>query len=55
MASGVQRLEFVYEIEGNVDEIDVFHLAPALLSLGTVIQEANRTISNGVTSTAGIC
>jgi hypothetical protein len=39
-----EKVEFVCELEGNVGEISVFDLAPALAALGTVIQEASRTL-----------
>jgi hypothetical protein len=39
-----ERVEFVYALEGDVREVDVFALAPALVSLGNIIQEASRTL-----------
>lgn len=38
------QLNFVYQLEGEVSEIDVFKLAPTLLSLGALIQESNRAL-----------
>ncbi len=34
----------VYELKGGISEIDVFKLAPTLLSLGNLIQESNREL-----------
>lgn len=45
MARLAGRLEFVYELEGNIHEVDVFQLAPALLALGRAIQEGHRTVN----------
>jgi len=39
------HVNFVYKLDGNVQEIDVFQLAPTLLSLGELIQESNRQIN----------
>lgn len=39
------RLNFVYKLEGDVTEIDVYKLAPTLLALGDLIQESNRQIN----------
>jgi hypothetical protein len=38
------HLNFVYQLEGDVKEIDVFKLAPTLLALGQLIQESNRAL-----------
>jgi hypothetical protein len=38
------HLNFVYTLDGDVDEIDVFQLAPTLLALGELIQQGNRTL-----------
>jgi hypothetical protein len=40
-----RHLNFVYKLDGNVAEIDVFRLAPTLLSLGELIQETNRQLN----------
>ena len=38
------HLNFVYQLEGDVREIDVFKLAPTLLALGQLIQDSNREL-----------
>jgi hypothetical protein len=38
------HLDFVYKLEGDVREIDIFKLAPTLLALGELIQESNREL-----------
>lgn len=42
-----ETLEFVYQLEGDVDAIDVFQLAPTLLSLGKLIQDSNQILNPG--------
>lgn len=39
-----EHVSFVYKLGGGPTEIDVFALAPALLSLGKLIQESNQTL-----------
>jgi hypothetical protein len=38
------HLNFVYQLEGDVREVDVFKLAPTLLALGQLIQDSNREL-----------
>lgn len=38
-----ETVDLIYEIEGT-EEIDVFQFAPILISLGSLIQETNRTL-----------
>jgi hypothetical protein len=45
MGEPAQHLDFVYELEGYVSEVDLFKLAPTLLALGELIQQSNREIS----------
>jgi hypothetical protein len=39
------HLNFVYQLDGDVKEVDVFKLAPTLLSLGQLIQDSNRALN----------
>lgn len=39
------HLNFVYMLDGDVREVDLFQLAPTLLALGDLIQESNREIN----------
>jgi hypothetical protein len=39
-----EKLEFVYELEGNLETLDVFDLATSLEAMGRVIREANRVL-----------
>jgi hypothetical protein len=39
-----QRLELVYKLDGQLKEIDVFQLAPALMAAGQIIQEGHREL-----------
>jgi hypothetical protein len=38
------HLNFVYKLDGEISEIDVFKLAPVLLSLGQLIQDSNELL-----------
>jgi hypothetical protein len=38
------HLNFVYKLEGDVREVDIFKLAPTLLALGELIQESNKAL-----------
>jgi len=38
------HINFVYKLEGDVADIDIFSLAPTLLALGELIQESNRLL-----------
>jgi len=37
-----RNVNFVYQLDGDVAEIDVFKLAPTLLALGQLIQDSNK-------------
>ena len=39
------HVNFVYKLDGEVSEIDVFKLAPTLLALGELIQESNKLLN----------
>ncbi len=39
------HLNFVYQLEGDVKEIDIFKLAPTLLAIGELIQQSNRELN----------
>src|SRR5258707_3043982 len=39
------HLNFLYRLDGDLREVDIFKLAPTLLSLGELIQESNRQIN----------
>ena len=41
------HINFVYKLDGDISEIDVFQLAPTLLAIGELIQESNREINPG--------
>ena len=38
-------VNFVYQLDGDIEGVDVKDLSPILLSLGELIQEANKTIN----------
>lgn len=44
MPMSENHLNFVYQLEGDVKEVDVFKLAPTLLALGELIQQSNREL-----------
>ena len=39
------HLNFVYQLDGDVKEVDVFKLAPTLLAIGQLIQDSNRALN----------
>jgi hypothetical protein len=39
------HVNFVYKLEGDVKEIDVFKLAPTLLAIGELIQQGNAQLN----------
>jgi hypothetical protein len=39
------HVNFVYKLDGNVSEVDVFKLAPTLLALGELIQQSNSELN----------
>jgi hypothetical protein len=43
------HLNFIYKLEGDVTEVDVFKLAPTLLALGELIQDSNAELNPGST------
>src|SRR5688572_19570794 len=46
-APPARPVHLIYELSGEVGAVDVFTLAPALLSLGQLIQESNATLNPG--------
>lgn len=42
-----RHLNFVYKLDGNVAEVDIFKLAPTLLALGELIQDSNKELNPG--------
>lgn len=39
------HINFVYKLDGDVEQVDVFQLAPTLLALGELIQDSNRELN----------
>ena len=39
------HVNFVYKLDGDVTEIDIFKLAPTLLALGELIQESHQQVN----------
>src|SRR5882672_10697528 len=39
-----KSIELVYKLDGDLKQIDVFKLAPALLAVGRVIQESHKDL-----------
>jgi hypothetical protein len=39
------HVNFVYKLDGDVSEVDVFKLAPTLLALGELIQQSNQEVN----------
>ena len=40
-----RHLNFVYKLDGDVKEVDIFKLAPTLLALGELIQDSNKELN----------
>ena len=39
------HINFVYKLDGDIREVDIFNLAPTLLSLGELIQKATKRLT----------
>jgi hypothetical protein len=39
------HINFVYKLDGDIREVDIFSLAPTLLSLGELIQKSNKELN----------